>query len=53
MGAEAPSEPAGETKSFCPCHEKSTCKCKCFFQRNKSLSGFVKCPAGVKYAFGV
>ena len=24
-----------------------------FFQRNKSLSGFVKCPAGVKYAFGV
>ena len=53
MGAEAPSEPAGETKSFCPCHEKSTCICKCFFQRNKSLSGFVKCPAGVKYAFGV
>jgi hypothetical protein len=24
-----------------------------FFQRNKSLSGFVKCPAGVKYACGV
>ncbi|HCK86759.1 MAG TPA: hypothetical protein DHW68_06935 [Ruminococcaceae bacterium] len=35
--AEAPTEPAGETKSFCPCHEKSTCICKCFFQRNKSL----------------
>ena len=34
-------------------HEKSTCICKCFFQRNKSLSGFVKCPAGVKYACGV
>ena len=34
-------------------HEKSTCVCKCFFQRNKSLSGFVKCPAGVKYACGV
>ena len=28
-------------------HEKSTCRRKCFFQRNKSLSGFVKCPAGV------
>ena len=25
--------------------EKSTCKSKCFFQRNKSLSGFVKCGA--------
>ena len=25
----------------------------CFFQRNKSLSGFVKCPTGVKYACGV
>ena len=23
------------------------------FQRNKSLAGFVKCPSGVKYAFGV
>ena len=34
-------------------HEKSTCICKCFFQRNKSLSGFVKCPTGVKYACGV
>lgn len=25
----------------------------CFFQRNKSLPGFVKYPSGVKYAFGV
>ena len=25
--------------------EKSTCKSKCFFQRNKSLSGFVNCGA--------
>ena len=23
MGTEAPSEPAGETKSFCPCWEKA------------------------------
>ena len=43
MGAEAPSEPADETKFLSLCQEKSTCKCKCFFQRNKSLSGFVKC----------
>ena len=26
---------------------------KCFFQRNKSLSGFVKCASRVKYACGV
>ena len=25
----------------------------CFFQRNKSLAGFVKCPVGVNYACGV
>ena len=30
--------------------EKSTCESKCFFQRNKSLAGFVKCTSCVKYA---
>ncbi len=29
--------------------EKNTCS-KCFFQRNKSLAGFVKCTSCVKYA---
>ena len=50
MGTEAPSKPAGETKFLSHCLKS---KCKCFFQRNKSLSGFVKFPAGVKYACGV
>ena len=30
--------------------EKSTCESKCFFQRNKSLAGFVKYTSCVKYA---
>ena len=33
-----------------PSSEKSTCNCKCFFQRNKSLAGFVKRTSCVKYA---
>ena len=36
------------------CQKKSTCVLrKCFFQRNKSLAGFVKCTSCVKYACGV
>ena len=33
--------------------EKTTCFDKSFFQRNKSLAGFVKCTPCVKYANGV
>ena len=33
--------------------KKALANASAFFKRNKSLSGFVKCPAGVKYACGV
>ncbi len=36
-----------------PDHEKSIDFCRCFFQRNKSLTGFVKYPADVKYAYEI
>ena len=36
-----------------PATRKSTCFGKCFFQRNKSLTGFVKCLTGVKYGFAM
>ena len=32
--------------------KKALANASAFFKRNKSLSGFVKCPAGVKYAYG-
>jgi len=51
-GAEAPTEPADETKFLSPARKKALAFASAFFKRNKSLSGFVKCPAGVKYAYG-
>lgn len=39
MGAEAPSEPAGETKFFCPCHEKSTCIRAALIKQHKIVFG--------------